>query len=264
MSITLPETNPNVFTQDRIWQAFEASLTCPTDAELAIALQIGESRLKEWKNREPAFYRAIVAARARAGDAKAGSAALSNHIANSLSDELKSLWESLQDDNAPDNPARMALATKGDYDRQRLLVHALASTQFDLSRCMRILNISKATLDRWSRNDTRFVKLWDEVIAAKKNWIESALLDLVGQGNTRAILFANERVNRETYGPPAQRIEGEINHNHRVAVLDLNKLNLDVETRGKILEAVKNAGLIDQDGLIDSDPLRVTEVAKLP
>lgn len=264
MTISIPENNPNAFTQDRIWQAFEAALSCPTDPELAVALQITESRLREWKSREPAFYRAIIAARARAGDARAGSAALSNHIANSLPDDLKSLWDGLQDENAPDNPARMALATKGDYDRQRLLVHAMATTQFDLNRCMRMLNIPKATIDRWAKGDPRFVRLWEEMVHAKKNFIESALMDLVGQGNTRAIIFANERVNRETYGPPAQRIEGEINHNHKVAVLDLNRLQLDVETRGKILEAVKNAGLIDQDGLIEGDPLRMTEGAKLP
>ncbi len=254
MGIQLPETNPNVWTPDRIWQGYECALSCPTDKELAVALQISDERLRQWKGEQPAFYRAILAARARSGDVRAGAMALSQHISNSLPDDLRELWAGLQDENAPNNPAKMAIATKGDYDRQRLLVHALSSTQFDLNRCMRLLNISKATLDRWAKDDPRFVRLWEEMVHAKKNFIESALMDLIGEGNTRAILFANERLNKDRGYGQTVTVEGTINH--KVAVLDLSKLALDVDTKMKILDAAKNAGIIDQDGLIEGDPLR--------
>ena len=97
MTLEPPETNPNVFSQDRIWLAYEASLQCSTDKELAIALGISEDKLRDWKAQSGPFYRAIQAARARAGDARAGSSALSNHIANNLPDDLKELWDNLQD-----------------------------------------------------------------------------------------------------------------------------------------------------------------------
>lgn len=255
MSIKLSETNPNVWTADRVWEAYEASLSCSTDKELAIALQISEERLKQWKNDHAEFYRAILAARARSGDIRAGATALSQHISNSLPEDLRDLWNDLQDENAPANPAKMALATKGDYDRQRLLIHAMSTTQFDLNRCMRLLNISKATLDRWAKDDPRFVRLWEEMVHAKKNFIESALMGLIEEGNTRAILFANERLNKDRgYGASSTvTVEGTVNH--KVAVLDISKLALDVDTKLKILEAAKNAGLIDEEGLLGSDPL---------
>ena len=142
------------------------------------------------------------------------------------------------------------LATRGDFDKQRLLVHALSVTRFDLNRCCQMLDISKAHLDRWAKDDPRFAKLWAEVHFQKQNFVESALMELVADGNTRAILFANERLNREQYGQEI-KVTGQVNHVH--AHIDISKLDLAPETLSQILYACKQAGLTDQDGLLIED-----------
>ena len=247
---TEAETNPNVFTPDRIWQAFSFALTTTSDPELAAALGITEGKLKEWKQSEPAFYRAILAARKAGADSRGGNGLIARHVGNSLPPELRELWEELSEDKSDREAVMYNLATRGDFDKQRLLVHALSVTRFDLNACCKMLDISKAQLDKWAKDDPRFAKLWDEVYFQKRNFVESKLMDLVEDGNAKAIIFANERLNREQYG---QKIEvtGQVSHIH--AHIDVSKLDLDPETKSKILLACKQAGMLDMDGLLIED-----------
>jgi hypothetical protein len=247
---TEAETNPNVFSLDRIWQAFSFALTTTSDPELAAALGITEGKLKEWKQSEPAFYRAILAARKAGADSRGGNGLIARHVGNSLPKELRELWEELSEAKSDREAVMYNLATRGDFDKQRLLVHALSVTRFDLNACCQMLDISKAQLDKWAKGDPRFAKLWDEVYFQKRNFVESKLMDLVEDGNAKAIIFANERLNREQYG---QKIEvtGQVNHIH--AHIDVSKLDLDSETKSKILLACKQAGMLDMDGLLIED-----------
>lgn len=250
-----PETFSTVFTPDRIWQAYQAALTATSDKELATILGISEDRLKAWKGEHPPFYRAIVAARAHSTGASGAATALTQHVSNSLPKELRDLWEDLSGDNlTAQETVRYNLATKGDYDRQRLLVHALSVTRFDLNRCCQILDISKAKLDSWVQTDPRFAQLWEQVHWAKQNFLESALMEKVAEGDTKSIIFANQSVNRDRgYG---QSVKIEATHHHVHAVVDVTKLALDVETKSKILDAIRESGMIDLDGLLIDDPLR--------
>jgi len=247
---TQPETNPSVFTLDRIWQAFACALTTTNDPELAAALGITEGRLKEWKQNEPAFYRAIVAAREGSSDSGKSSGVIARHVGNSLPNELRELWDELVEEKSDREAVLYNLATRGDFDKQRLLVHALSVTRFDLNSCCRLLDISKAQLDKWAKDDPRFPKLWEEVHFQKKNFVESKLMELVADGNSRAVLFANERLNREQYGQEI-KVTGQVQHVH--AHIDISKLDLDVETKSKILLACKQAGMLDTDGLMIDD-----------
>ena len=249
--MTESETNPNVWTPDRIWQAYQAALTCTSDKEIAVALGISENKLKEWKAEYPPFYRAIISA--RANNANSGNANLmAQHISNSLPPELKKLWDELNGEDITAKEAVMFnMATRGDYDKQRLLVHALSVTRFDLNKCCQMLDIPKAKLDAWVRSDPRFSELWAEVHFAKQNFLESALMNKVASGDTKSIIFANQTLNRDRGYGQTVRVEGTVNHVH--AVIDVAKLDLDTDTRAKILLAVKQAGMTDLDGLLIED-----------
>lgn len=252
--MTEPETNPLVFTPDRIYQGALAALTATSDKEIATVMGISEERLKAWKSEHPAFYRGIIAARAKSG-VSGTATALTTHISNSLPPELRELWEELSGENmTAQETVRYNLATRGDYDRQRLLVHALSVTRFDLNKCCQILDISKAKLDSWVQNDPRFAQLWEQVHWAKQNFLESALMDKVADGDTKSIIFANSTLNRDRgYG---QTVKVEATHTHVHAVVDVTKLNLPTEIRSAILMAVKESGAVDLDGLLIEDPLR--------
>jgi hypothetical protein len=244
-----PETNPNVFTQDRIWQVALAALTTVNDKELSTALGISENKLKEWKGEHPSFYRAIVAARTSANSSGGSGGIIAKHIGNSLPGDLKELWDELSGDNLTDRETVMYnLATRGDFDKQRLLVHALSVTRFDLNKCCQMLDISKSQLDQWSKNDPRFAKLWAEVHFQKQNFLESALMKKIASGDTKSIIFANERINRDRgYGQHIE-VSGRVEHVH--AHIDVSQLDLDTDTKSKILLACKQAGLLDMDGML--------------
>jgi hypothetical protein len=248
---TEPELNPNVFTPDRIWQAYAASLASSSDAELATILGVSEARVKEWKTGQPAFYRAVVAA--RSASSKDGSAgALAKHLGNALPKDLRELWDELEgDDMTAKEQVMYSLSTRGDYDRQRLLVHALASTRFDLNRCCRMLDISKAQIDRWAKDDPRFVRLWQEVHFQKQNFVESALMQKIEEGSEKAIIHASQTLNRDRGYGQSIEVKGTVQHLH--AHVDLGQLDLDVDTRAKILEACRQAGMVDMDGLLIED-----------
>lgn len=255
------ETNPLVFSQDRIWQAALAALTAANDKELAVALGISEERLRNWKGEHPAFYRAIVAARSRGSEAKGAGGLIARHIGNSLPPDLKALWDELSGDGLTAQEAvKYNLSTRGDFDKQRLLIYALSVTRFDLNKCCRMLDISKAQLDDWAKNDPRFVKLWEEIHFQKQNFLESALMEKVADGDTKSIIFANQTLNRDRgYG---QKIEvtGRVDHVH--AHIDIAKLNLDIETKARILAACKEAGLLDMDGLLVEDVIDAESVSE--
>jgi hypothetical protein len=258
---TESETNPLVFSQDRIWQAALAALTAANDKELAVSLGISEERLRAWKGEHPSFYRAIVAARSRGSEAKGSGGIIAKHIGNSLPGDLKELWEELSGEVTAKEAVLYNLSTRGDFDKQRLLIHALSVTRFDLNKCCRMLDISKAQLDEWAKNDPRFVKLWEEIHFQKQNFLESALMEKVAEGDTKTIIFANQTLNRDRgYG---QKIEvtGQVNHVH--GHIDLSELDLDMETRNKILLAVKRAGKLDMDGLLAEDVVDAEVVAEI-
>lgn len=247
--MTESETNPQVYSVDRIWQAALAALTAANDKELAISLGISEAKLKEWRNEHPSFYRAIVAARQHASNSEAASEAMLKHISSSLSPELRELWDTLNGTDVSAKDAVMySLATRGDYDRQKLLLHALSVTRFDITRCCTLLGISKTQLDSWAKNDPKFVKLWEEVSFAKKNFIESALMRKIDEGDTRAIIFASKTLNKDRGYGETLEVTGRVEHIH--AHIDFDRLDLDVETKSKILLACKRAGLLDLDGMV--------------
>lgn len=244
-----PELNPSVWTQDRIWQAALAALTAANDKELAIALGISEERLKVWKGENPAFYRGIIAARSRGSDAGQAGGIIAKHIGASLPADLKALWDELSGEDLDAKDAVMLnIATRGDFDKQRLLIHALSVTRFDLNKCCRMLDISKAQLDEWAKNDPRFTKLWAEVHFQKQNFFESALMDKVAEGDSKSIIFANQSFNKDRGYGQSVEVTGRVEHVH--AHIDIANLSLDTETRSKILLACKQAGMLDMDGLL--------------
>ena len=247
--MTQPETNPSVFTLDRIWQAALAALTAANDKELSVSLGISEERLRLWKSENPAFYRAIIAARSRGSDAGQSGSVIAKHIGTSLPPELKELWDTISGEDLSAKEAVMYnIATRGDFDKQRLLIHALSVTRFDLNKCCRMLDISKAQLDEWAKSDPRFVRLWEEIHFQKKNFLESALMDKVAEGDTKSIIFANQTQNKDRGYGQSVEVTGRVEHVH--AHIDVSKLDLDTETKGKILLACKRAGMLDMDGLL--------------
>ena len=71
----------------------------------------------------------------------------------------------------------------------------------------------------------------------KKNFFESSLIGLVEEGHPGAVIFANKTVNADRGYSEKLRIEHTAQGND---LIDINELELDLDTRKKILDAIRS------------------------
>jgi hypothetical protein len=228
--------DPNI-----LWKAALASIKHTTLESLSEALQVPCNELEALVASNPALGNAIDAGR------KYGTPT----VLSLLSDEARALWNDLKNTDNIDKHQRalLLLADGGDTLRQRMLVFSLMETNFQTARCLRALKISKKQYDTWLANDPGFKELVEEIAFAKRNVAEEALFDLVVQRSEKAVMFANERLNRTDYGNKVE-VNGQVEHT--TGVLDLASLNLPFELERQLLEHMQNSGLVDTDGLLPS------------
>jgi hypothetical protein len=239
--------------ENYIWQAYRLAGVTKNDQELASELNIEMRTLYRWKKDYPAFGNAVKEGRKRRGPAP--SVALREYVAEQLPSDLRELWEAMAptDPTAPSSidslAIQAALATKGETAKQELFIYGLTATNYDVNRVCKLLNISKNQLDQWATTDTKFTELWKTVEWHKKNYFEKKLVELVACGSEKAVIMANQTLNADRgYGTKVQ-VSGQVNHVH--GVIDLGTLELDLETRSKILKAIRESGqVIDVDGLV--------------
>jgi hypothetical protein len=247
-----PETHypPACYSEDCIWKGYRAALKFDSNEELAEELGTEVRFFNLWMKRYPAFKAAIEAGKADSTRyAKAGNP-LSEYLLDQLDPEVKELWNELKATDK--DPLRIQIQRtifdRGEYEQQKLLCFALASTLFDVNKCCELLGIPKSRLDTWIAADARFANLWREMQWKKQNFIESSLMGKIREGDTKAIIFANQTLNKDRGYGQELKVSGTINHVH--GLIDLDKLNLDIETRAKLIESSREAGIIDVDGLV--------------
>lgn len=169
-------------------------------------------------------------------------------ILASLSPDAKQIWLDIKDvgtDKA--TAAQLLLAQNGAAMKQRLFVLGLMETNFQVARVQRLLNISKKEMDIWVRDYPEFQELLTEIQFIKKGLAEEALFDLVSQREPRAVLFCNERLNKETYGNEV-KISGEVAHTQ--GILDLASLGLPFELEKQLLQFLQSKAITDSDGTL--------------
>jgi Homeodomain-like domain len=144
-----------------------------------------------------------------------------------LSPGLKELWNKIGRWEKEKNglvKIEMLLADQGKGVRQQLFLHAMCVKSFSPTAALKMLCISKRELDRWITEDMDFAELIKEIQWHKANFFEQSLVQLVKEGNTAAILFANKTVNRDrgygTHSSVDVNVSGEITH----GIMDLGDL----------------------------------------
>ncbi len=238
---------------DIIWQAYEAALCNGTYDRVALALDLSPAKLAELRQDTPEVENAIQAAwavRKRAGATPEG-----------LNDELTELWRALSGQNADTKQKALMLLTEGgETMRQRLFVHALSETAFDIPRCCKELGVTKKLLNKWA-SDPQFVEMLEEIQFRKQNLIESKLLQRVYAGSEKAIIFAAGTALRDRGYGQSIEVTGQVQHIH--GMLDLRSLDLEPEIQNRILEKVQESGRLDSDGLIVESPSQANPVGLL-
>jgi hypothetical protein len=245
------------FDKNLIWKCYAETLEHGDADTVSKALGLTPIAFKQLLESNEAFRNANASANAKRG---------LGVIEDFIDPETKMQWlmicgcnEDLQQE------ALLNLATNGDRARQRMFLHALTESRFNVPRVCKLLGIGKKTLDTWTRTSVEFRELLEAVNWAKKEYVESKLMELVDAGSERATIEACRALNPDVYGQSV-KVSGTVNHQHSVAIVDLTALNLSLETRVNLLEAVRSAGLVDADGLYlssDVSPDNFAEPRKL-
>ncbi len=169
-------------------------------------------------------------------ESKRGGMRLDEYVYKHLSKEAKKLWEELEFwEEAKWNGEKVEqiLGDKPIRVRQELFVHAMVTRGFNPSEAMRLIGVSQSQVSKWGK-DPAFRALLDEIHFHKKNFFEHALVDLVDQKNPFAVMFVNRTINADRGYSEKIKVEHSVDNG-----FSLDDLELDVDTRRKILEAMR-------------------------
>jgi hypothetical protein len=174
---------------------------------------------------------------------------LGDYVYKSLSPHAKEIWAQLK--RCDGIEAVEALFRNRPIKlRQQLFIHALIVGGFDLSGAMRRVGIPRNVLENWKR-DLEFMQLMEEITFHKKSYFEKQLIGLVEEKHPGAIIFVNRTVNADL--GYSEKLQLEHSGSITNVGFNLDTLDLDVETRRKLLEAIRRQK--EMDTLKDMKPV---------
>lgn len=214
---------------------YDACIREKSPIAVAKILDISKTTLVAWVKKFPVLR----TARAIADNKRETAYTFSDYIHKHLSEEAQSIWDDIKFWDDADNATskvRAILEGKTKRIRQELFIHALVDRGFDLSKACHLIGVSRLTLEQWKNRDFEFLQLLEELEWHKCNFFESALVDLVADGNPAAVLFVNRTKN-------ASRGYNEkllIEHGGSIGVtFNIEELNLSIECRKELLGAIR-------------------------
>jgi hypothetical protein len=180
----------------------------------------------------------------------------SRYILDSLSAEARETWAKMQFwENSTSSFERVEsiLSGKTKRVRQEIFLHAVISTGFDLSAACRMSGVSYDMLQGWRETDMDFRRMVEEIQFHKKNFFERALIGLVEQGHPAATIHANETVNADR----GYSKKLTITNNDGAGRFSIDDLDLDIDTRRKVLEAIRKRALRQEN--VDVEAIKVVK-----
>jgi hypothetical protein len=198
-------------------------------------MKVTEQSMFNWYKDSPH----IRLARKMAEEKRGHKVDFSGYVLNRLSPEARETWNQIKLHKKDPTFAKIdaILDGKPKRIRQELFIHALVSSNFDLSTACRIVGISKNTLEFWRRNDLEFLQLIEEIQWHKKNFFEHALMDLVEFRNPAAVMFVNRTMNADR--GYTEKLQLEHSGGIDTTGINIEDLDLDLDTRKKLLEAIR-------------------------
>ena len=227
------------FRNSMYWRAYAYARDGMSDKQIAESLGVSGPTFARYQANDPDLEEAVQAGRTKDGmDAKT----FGDYIYQQLSPELQDLWTEVEACAQLDDPERIEklLANGGKGARQHLFIHSLATTCFNISKSMSLLNVSRKTYDNWRKFDPGFAELLDEMEFHKDNFFETAFMGRVQAGDTAAILHAvKSKLGHRGYNDKLQvEHTGTVNHQHTIT-LDLASADLSVGARRELLAAIR-------------------------
>lgn len=235
------------WTEDFIWQAYALARTGMSDTTIGKALGFDTASMNRYKKNYPALVNAMSAGRkgmVLPGDSPVNS--FHDFVLGRLPEHLQEIWTEIMDID-DERPGSVGLEEIDKLfhrepirSRQMVFVHAFIHCNFNFRAACSKVGISEHTYRQWRIEDPGFAEICKVIHAAKKDFFESALCNLVAEHNPSAVIFANKTFNRDR--GYAEKVE--VNHTgrieHNVNVVSIDDLSLPLETRRQILQAMKD------------------------
>lgn len=229
---------------EKVWKdeyyirSYQLARSGMNDLKIAKALGVTYKTFKRWKVKKRALRNALKDAR----KVETGFTTFQDYVYGRLPENLRTVWDDLTKQDTSYNTFEKIeglLAQQGKKGRQHLFLYAMVNSNFNPTEACKAVNITRKTLQNWCENDPEFGELVAELDIAKKDFFEGALVAGVKEGDTNLIKFANATLNADRGYNPKQVIahEGTVEVNHNV--LRMDDIDLPLEDRRRILEALR-------------------------
>ena len=217
-----------------------------SDRQIAAALDIGEDTLRTQKKDDAALRDALN--RGRRGRKHGDEETFGEYVFDHLPPKLQELWKQIEIYSTLKEGVELVnalLEGQGVRVRQHLFMYAMTQSMFNVSASMRKLGISRQVLQHWRDNDPDFAALMGEIEFHRKNFFEAAGMGRIAAGDTAMIMHALKTQCRDRGWNDKVEIvhSGSISNPDTISIADLN---LDIETRKKVLDALRAKQTADQ------------------
>ena len=223
-----------------LFRAYALAASGLTETKIAGVLGVSVSTLMVWERKKKLFRMALKEGRRKNKGDDGVVFSFNDYVYKRLSKPMKRVWErinALDKANVGVEKIERILAEGGKTMRQHLFFYAWTVSKFSISTALRKVNISRSTFEKWKERDSDFADLVDEINWHKKNFFEDHLAKLIAGGDSSATIFANRTVNRDRgYN---EKTELDIKGDIAVNTLDIDSLDLPIDVRKIILEAMR-------------------------
>jgi len=230
-----------VWKNDKIIKTYELAKSGLNERKIAAALGISFATFVVWEKKKPVFKMALEMGRKAYKKPDGSVFSFRDYVYGRMSNSVRVLWDKINKcDRAKNGTERIEaiLSKRGVRVRQQLFIYAWTSSNFSISNALRKVNLSRQAFEGWKK-DPDFCELINELEWHKGNFFEDHLCKLIAGGDSGATLFANRTYNRgRGYNDKVDvnmELKGEIMSN----VVNVDSLELPVETRKKILTAMR-------------------------
>ena len=229
------------------------------DTQIAACLGITEKTFQRARDKDPVLQDAL--SQGRQSREYGNEETLAEYIFDRLPTNLQTLWKDVEEcstEKDADGVERLFRSWPVRV-RQHLFIYALVSSTFNISASLRKLGLTYRMYEDWRTNDPGFKKLLQEVEEHKCNFFENAFIGRVAAGDTAAILHGVKTQCRSRgYNEKVEIVHsGSISSPDTVSIADLD---LDIETRKKVLDALRAKQTTDQQAKAQA----VAEVVATP
>lgn len=223
--------------------AYELARQGFSDNQIAKSLGVSTTTLQIWKKKKRTLREAIK--RGRGGseshmDAMTYAQGCYEHLTPEAQDCFDRMTAFHQEQNGIKRMEAM-LRDQGKGMRQMMFITALISRNYNISEACRFTNIRRQTFDIWVATEPGFSQLMDEILEKMKDDFQMHLYKQSKSGEVAATKFALSALAKERgFGEKIQHeVSGKIEHEHKHVHVKIDDLNLDLDTRKEILQAIR-------------------------